>query len=100
MEQLEEMGAIVLGKTNLNVSETCAFVSSLVDVRDIGVLQLQVRWYSQAFLAGLIYHRGDANSNGWSAIGGQTQSAYLARKPNETGLGQSVRSIISHTTSG
>ena len=41
MEQLEEMGAIVLGKTNLNVSKTCAFVSSLVDVCDIGVLQLQ-----------------------------------------------------------
>ncbi|KAH6714418.1 amidase signature domain-containing protein [Leptodontidium sp. MPI-SDFR-AT-0119] len=31
---------------------------------------------------------GDANSNGWSAIGGQTQSAYLARKSNETSLGQ------------
>ncbi|RFU32343.1 hypothetical protein B7463_g3979, partial [Scytalidium lignicola] len=56
VEQLEEMGAIILGKTNLN--EFCNF-------------------------------KGDANSNGWSAIAGQTQSAYLARKSNETGLGQS-----------
>ncbi|RWA05000.1 hypothetical protein EKO27_g10101 [Xylaria grammica] len=31
---------------------------------------------------------GDANSNGWSALGGQTQSAYIARRANETGLGQ------------
>ncbi|UKZ76806.1 hypothetical protein TrVFT333_004518 [Trichoderma virens FT-333] len=54
--KLEEMGAIVLGKTNLN--EFCNF-------------------------------KADANSNGWSAIGGQTQSAYIARKLNETGLGQS-----------
>ncbi|KAK0099948.1 hypothetical protein ONS96_007893 [Cadophora gregata f. sp. sojae] len=53
--KLEEMGATVLGKTNLN--EFCNF-------------------------------KGDANSNGWSALGGQTQSAYLARKSNETGLGQ------------
>ncbi|PTB48318.1 hypothetical protein M431DRAFT_100241, partial [Trichoderma harzianum CBS 226.95] len=35
------------------------------------------------------YIRADANSNGWSAIGGQTQSAYIARKPDESGLGQS-----------
>jgi amidase len=54
--KLEEMGAIVLGKTNLN--EFCNF-------------------------------KGDADSNGWSAVGGQTQSAYLPRNPNDTGLGQS-----------
>ncbi|KAJ8125494.1 hypothetical protein O1611_g8145 [Lasiodiplodia mahajangana] len=61
--RLEEMGAIVLGKTNLNVNEPS-----------------------------VPYHRGllgDANSNGWSAFGGQTQSAYISRKPNETALGQS-----------
>ncbi|KAJ5100375.1 amidase signature enzyme [Penicillium angulare] len=57
--KLEEMGAIVLGKTNLN--EFCNF-------------------------------KGDVNSNGWSAIGGQTQSAYLALNADDTGLGQSVRS--------
>ncbi|KAI0505485.1 amidase signature enzyme [Xylaria bambusicola] len=54
--KLEKMGAIVLGKTNLN--ELCNF-------------------------------KGDANSNGWSALRGQTQSAYIARRANETGLGQS-----------
>ncbi|KAJ5919128.1 amidase signature enzyme [Penicillium verhagenii] len=53
--RLEEMAAIVLGKTDLN--EFCDF-------------------------------KGDGNSNGWSAIGGQTQSAYLAHKANETRLGQ------------
>ncbi|KAH0591777.1 hypothetical protein MHUMG1_10476 [Metarhizium humberi] len=68
--KLEEMGAIVLGKTNLNVSKPCSFCP-------------------QVFLAGLIHHKGDMNSNGWSAIGRQTQSAYVARKGNETGLGQS-----------
>ncbi|KAJ4855571.1 amidase domain-containing protein [Trichoderma breve] len=56
VDKLEEMGVIVLGKTNLN--EFCNF-------------------------------KADANSNGWSAIGGQTQSAYIARKPDECGLGQS-----------
>ncbi|KAL6810507.1 amidase signature enzyme [Trichoderma camerunense] len=56
VDKLEEMGVIVLGKTNLN--EFCNF-------------------------------KADANSNGWSAIGGQTQSAYIARKPDERGLGQS-----------
>ncbi|KAI0113611.1 amidase signature enzyme [Nemania sp. FL0031] len=54
--KLEEMGAIVLGKTNLN--ELCNF-------------------------------KGDANSNGWSALGGQTQSAYISRKENEAAMGQS-----------
>ncbi len=55
-KQLEEMGAIVLGKTNLNVSKSVLSVSSLIDVWPIGVLQLQVRLYSysQALLAGLI----------------------------------------------
>ncbi|KAL6791503.1 amidase signature enzyme [Trichoderma sp. SZMC 28013] len=56
VDKLEEMGVIVLGKTNLN--QFCNF-------------------------------KADANSNGWSAIGGQTQSAYIARKPDESGLGQS-----------
>ncbi|KAM6480862.1 amidase signature enzyme [Trichoderma sp. SZMC 28011] len=56
VDKLEEMGVIVLGKTNLN--EFCNF-------------------------------KADANSNGWSAIGGQTQSAYIARELDESGLGQS-----------
>ncbi|OIW31693.1 amidase signature enzyme [Coniochaeta ligniaria NRRL 30616] len=35
----------------------------------------------------------DGNSNGWSATGGQTQSAYMARKPDEPSLGQGTESI-------
>ncbi|KAL7952055.1 amidase signature domain-containing protein [Trichoderma barbatum] len=33
--------------------------------------------------------KADSNSNGWSVIGGQTQSAYIALKSNEAALGQS-----------
>lgn len=34
--------------------------------------------------------RGDPNSNGRSALSGQTYSAYVDRTPHKTGFGQSV----------
>ena len=47
-------------------------------------------------IAHLMYMRSDANTNGWSAVGGQTQSAYLRRKPDEIVFGQTVRQNIRH----
>jgi hypothetical protein len=56
----------------------------------LGILQLQVRCCSPIVTIDLTLRRGYANSNGWSAVGGQTQSAYLPLAPNEIFLGQSV----------
>ncbi|KAH8660510.1 amidase signature domain-containing protein [Xylariales sp. PMI_506] len=56
VDKLEEMGVIVLGKTNLN-----ELVSAKSDC---------------------------PNANGWSAIGGQTTGAYLAREKNQIKFGQ------------
>ncbi|KAI1127437.1 amidase signature domain-containing protein [Nemania abortiva] len=56
IDKLEEMGAIVLGKTNLNE---------------------------------LVGSKGDfPNPNGWSALGGQTNGAYMVREPNQIQFGQ------------
>ncbi|KAJ5703975.1 hypothetical protein N7493_011113 [Penicillium malachiteum] len=88
--KLEEMSAIILGKTNLNVSKTHALVQSSLNVWRQEFCNFDFDFDPSPICTSLIDHRGDVNSNGWSAVGGQTQSAYIALRENETGVGQSV----------
>ena len=100
------MGVIVLGKTNLNVRPQTMVpdfgLDWLID-SCVGVGWIKVSWTMKyVFLCILtLFCRGDSpNPNGWSALGGQTNGAYMVREHNQIKFGQNVSLPPSYRQAG
>lgn len=103
--QLTEAGAIILGKANLSVSPQPdqTELKSSADMTSSGALLLQVRETrgTEHQIEMLRKSRGQDQICGWSAVGGQSQSAYVrgGLQEDDSPSGHSVSSHVSKAVS-
>jgi len=85
-------GMVILGKTNLSVSGA-ALSKVLLLTRRAGIERIQASFDTTTERSRLMVFRASRTMPGWSAVGGQTQSAYTRGNVDlsDTGLGHSVR---------
>lgn len=103
--QLTEAGAIILGKANLSVSPhpDQAMLKPPADMASPGAFLLQVREIggTKHQIEMLRKSRGQDQICGWSAVGGQSQSAYVrgGLQEDDAPSGHSVSSHVSKVVS-
>ncbi|CZR55425.1 related to glu/asp-tRNA amidotransferase subunit A [Phialocephala subalpina] len=88
--RLMNAGMVILGKTNLSVSGA-ALSKVLLLTRRAGIERIQASFDTTTERSRLMVFRASRTMPGWSAVGGQTQSAYTRGNVDlsDTGLGHS-----------